>query len=331
VKRWSSATAALIALALSSCARTGEPRARLAVATVRQPATSLFAVGSGEGCFHREGLELDEQAFQLGRDALERLRAGAVDVAISYETPLLRAALADGRLRVLTKLHTSAANTRLVTRAQAGIGGFSALRGKRIGLPRGTNAEFFAEVAIAEGNVPRASVDVRDLAPAEAVAALGRGEVDGAVLSDPYATDAEQLLGPAARTLLTDLYVEASLLVTREDVLAAKEPALRALVRGLACAERLARDRPGEARALVAASFPEQQPGDVAAQLDRVAWGLGLDHVLVDALRRERDWLVTSAPGAHAPDLRQLVTAQVLDEVYPESVTLLPGTESLRW
>lgn len=321
---------AVAALALAGCSRPA-PRTHLVVASVRQPATSLLFVAQGTGCLRTEGLSVDELPSELGRDALALLRDGKADVAVAFETPLLRAALEDDRLRVLTRLHTSTSNTRLVSRADAGILGFADLAGKRIGLARGTNAEFFVDVAVSVGGVDAGAVVETDLRPADAVAALGRGELDAAVLSDPYAARAEQLLGPAARTLETSLYAEASLLITRADVLAANTPALRALLRGLVCAERELRARPEETTALVVARFPEQPPAAVAAQLARVTREVGLDNVLLDVLRRERDWLVASTPAATAPDLRALVAADLLDAVDPESVTLLPGTGGLRW
>ncbi|HET8539842.1 MAG TPA: ABC transporter substrate-binding protein [Anaeromyxobacter sp.] len=316
--------------ALVACSPADRAASPVVVASVRQPATSLFFVAQGAGCLAREALTVDERTFELGRDALALLRDGDADVAIAYETPLLRAALVDGRLRVLTKLHTSTTNTRLVARQAASIRAFSDLRGKRIGLARGTNADFFAEVALAAGGLNGTSAVSVDLAPDASVAALARGEIDAAVLSDPYAGQAEQLLGPAGHTLVTNLYTEASLLITREDVLATKQPALRRLVRALACAERAARDDPDRARAIVVARFPEQHAGAIAAQLERVTWGLGLDNVLADVLRREREWL-GRAGAADGPDLRQLVHVQLLGEVYPESVTLLPGNIVLRW
>lgn len=323
---------ALCAVAvLAGCARGEEAPAALTVASLRQPAASLYHLGLDAGCFEQERLAVADRPFDVGRDALPLLLDGRADVAIAYATPTLRAALSDPRLRVLSKLHSSARNTRLVARAQAGIRSFSDLRGKRLGLLRGTSADFFAEVAVTAGGIPRGSAVLVDVAPAAAPEALARGELDAAVLWDPHAARAEELLGAAGRTLVTDLYVETSLLVTRADLLAAKEPALRALLRGLRCAERHVRDHPDQARALVIRRFAEQTPAAIDAQLGRVTRGLGLDNALLDVLGRERDWLVATTRGAGAPDLTAVVDGRLLDEVYPESVTLLPGRPGLRW
>jgi ABC-type nitrate/sulfonate/bicarbonate transport system substrate-binding protein len=314
----------LAAAALGGCTA-GAREERLVLADVRQPATSLPFVAFGEGCFERERLVVEERTFELGRDALALLREGGADVAVAYATPLLRAAFADRRLRVVTALHTSTRNTRVVARRDRGIATFADLRGKRIGRAQGTNAEYFVDLALRYGGVPPGAAAVVDVPPRAAVEALARGELDAAALSDPAAAEAERALGEGARVVRSALYTEVSLLITRDDVLETRAPALRALVRGLACAERAVRERPDETLAHVLPRFPEQGEAPLREQLARVTRGLGLDNVLLHVLRGERDWLRASGTDGEPPDLRRLVDRRVLEAVEPEAVMLLPS------
>ena len=236
-------------------------------------------------------------------------------------------------MRALTTLHASTRNTRLVARRASGIAAFSGLAGKRIGVARGTNADFFIDLVLQLGGVRPERVTLLDLAPQASAAALVGGTIDAAVLWDPVALEAEQLLGEGAAVVLqSDLYIEASLLVTRADVLHARAPALRALLRGLACAERLAQEHPAEVQERIRARFPEQGEAALRAQLERVTWGLGLDNVLLDGLRRERDALnLAGGLGGRPPDLRRLLAPQLLEEVSPEAVMLLTGPGVVPW
>jgi ABC-type nitrate/sulfonate/bicarbonate transport system substrate-binding protein len=303
---------------------------RLVVAAVRQPATSLFFVAQESGCFDEERLQVEERTFELGRDALALMREGGADVAIAYETPTLRAAFDDDRIRVLTTMHTSTRNTRLVARSDRGLEDVPDLRGKRIGLAHGSNADFFVELVLRFGGVPRSEVTVVNLPPQASVDALANGELDAAVLSDPYAARAEHVLGTGAPVFQTDLYTELSLLLTRDDVLATREPALRRLVRGLACAERAAEARPDESLRRIHGRFPELAEPELRAQLARVRRGLGLDHVLLGVLRDESDWLRRSGTVKGAPpDLRRLLVRDLLEGVAPDAVMLLPARRGL--
>jgi NitT/TauT family transport system substrate-binding protein len=313
------------AAAVAGCRAGPPPQERLVVADVRQAATSLVFLALADGCVARERLAVEEHTFDLGRDALALLREGRADVAVAYETPLLRAAFEDDRLRVLTRLHTSTRNTRLVARRDRGVSGFADLRGKRIGVAQGTNADFFVDLALRYGGVPRDAVTIVDLRPDASVDALGVGDLDAAVLWDPAAARAERALGGNAQVVQTDLYAEVSLLITRADVLESRGPALRALVRALACAERAARERPEEALAHTLARFPGEGERALREQLARVTRGLGLDNVLLHVLRDESAWLREARlVSGEPPDLLRLVERSVLVDVEPEAVMLLP-------
>jgi NitT/TauT family transport system substrate-binding protein len=314
---------AAVALAAGAC-RAEPPEERLVVATVRQPATSLFFVAQGAGCFAAERLAIEESTFELGRDAVTLLRAGGADAAIVFEAPLVRNAFADPRLRVLTALHSSTRNTRLVSRGDRGIGAFSDLRGRRIGVALGTNAEFFVDLALRFGGVAPEQVALLDLPPEASVRALAAGELDAVVLSDPMATRAEAALGAGAVVLPTELYAEFSLLVTRDDVLRGRAPAVDRLLRGLACAERLSATRREEALRHVAPRFPELGAAALRAQVGRVQWGLGLDNVLADMLQREAEWFrAAGAVDGPMPDVDRLVARGPLEAVLPEAVMIL--------
>jgi NitT/TauT family transport system substrate-binding protein len=313
----------LAASVLAACAR--PPPSRIAVATVRQPATSLFFVALQAGCFEREGLAVDERPFELGRDALALLRDGAADLAVAYETPFLVAAREDPTLRILTSLHSSTRNTRLVARRSAGLDDFADLAGKRVGVARGTNAEFFMDVALRYGAVRRETVSVEPLSPEQSIERLRDGTLDAAVLSDPPASRAEQVLGDAAVVVRTELYVEFSLLVARAETIARRGPELEAALRALACGERVARTAPRKALALIRSRFPELSEPELRAQVERVTWGLNVDELLAQVLRRESEWLHARAPAVPAVPTNQLLASGPLEAVDPEAVMLLPA------
>lgn len=298
---------------------------RLRVAAVRQPATSLFYVAHAAGCFDRQGLAIEERSYELGRDAFARLGRDA-DVAVAYETVAVRAALAEpaARLRVIGTLHRSTHNTRLIATPQSGIATFADLRGKRVGVARGTNAELFIELVLRFAGVDAGSVQIVNLAPPSSAQQLADGTIDAAVLSDPVAHQAEASVA-GARVLESELYVEFSLLVASAATVEQRGPELRALLRGLLCGERFAREHPAETLAELRRRFPTLQDETLRAQLARVSWRVGLDNLLVDVLREEAEWF---AGPARASEVPQLIDAQPLEAAAPERVLLLPSARA---
>jgi len=156
------------------------------------------------------------------------------------------------------------------------------------------------------------------------VPALVRGDLDAAAVWSPWAQRAERELGAAGvRVLASDTYTEASLLLTRDDVLAQRRPALVKLLRALARTEaELAGDRdlalPALERALSA-----HDARDVRRGYALVTPQLALDHLLLALLEAEASWYVSHRHvRGRPPWFQELLAPALLDGVEPEAVTV---------
>jgi NitT/TauT family transport system substrate-binding protein len=318
-RRWWIAVAALAACA--------PPRhEKLVLGTVHLPALGLLYVAQAKGFLARHGLDVEARRFTSGRDALAALAAGQVDVATTLETPVVLRAGRDPSLRVLTTLHVSSGSTRLVARADRGIAAPADLAGKRIGVPRNTNAEYFLDVLLAWGGVPAGAARLVDVEPEAAPDAFASGEVDAVAIWTPHAERARRMAGAAGAVELgSEVYTEISILVTRAPVLASRRSALVKLVAALADAERLVRERPWEAFAVLRAEFGDTTEADLADAWRRVRPTLGLTHQLSGVLEDEARWFRAEgrAEGALL-DVGTLLAPDVLSEVDAEAVTFVP-------
>lgn len=316
---------AAVALALAACAP--ERHERLVLGTMHFPTLGLVYVAQAKGYFGAHGLEVELRRFPTGREALAALGAERVDAATAYETPVVLRAAHDPLLRVLTTLHASSASTRLVARADRGISTAADLGGKRIAIPRNTNAEYFLDVLLAWNAIPRGGVRIVDVAPQAAPDALASGEVDAVAIWTPFAERARRMGGArGAVELGSEVYTELSMLATREPVLAARRGAFVKLVAALADAERLARERPQEALAALRGEFPEIGEADLAAAWSAVRPRLGVTHQLAGVLEDEARWFRAAGRDGGAPlDVDLLLAPGVLAQVEPEAVTFVPA------
>jgi NitT/TauT family transport system substrate-binding protein len=312
------------AVALAACAR--ERRERLVLGTMHFPSVGLVYVAQANGYFAAHGLDVELRRFATGQESIAALGAGRLDLATSYETPVVLRAGHDPQLRVLTTLHVSSSDARLVARADRGISAPSDLVGKRIGVSRNSNAEYFVDVLLAWAGVRAHDVTKIDVVPEAARDALASGELDAVAVRSPYAERARRLAGPAGAVELgSEVYTELSLLVTREPVLASRRGALVRFVAALADAERLVRERPREAFAAIRGEFSDANEADLAAGWRRLRPTLGLTHQLAAALEDESRWFRSSGRGEGTPlDVGVLLEPDVLAEVEPEAVTFVP-------
>jgi NitT/TauT family transport system substrate-binding protein len=312
-----------IALACGACA----PPARepLTLGVVQMPAMGLVFVAEAKGYFAAHGVAVELRPFTSGRDALAAVAAGKLDAATVLETPVALRAPRDPTLVVLTTLHVATGNTRLVARRDARVEAETDLAGKRLGVPRGTNAEYFLNVLLASGGVSLSDVTLVDLAPDAVARALAAGDVDAAAVWEPYAYEARRLLGLGGSTEVeSDLYTEISMLATRDDVLRRRRDALVRVVRALADAERLARERPEEAFRAVRAALPQVDEDAVRVAWRRIHPALGLTHQLAAVLADESAWFRAAGRTSGPPiDVGRLLAPAVLAEVDLEAVTFV--------
>jgi ABC-type nitrate/sulfonate/bicarbonate transport system substrate-binding protein len=321
---------ALLAALAAACS--SAPQDRLVVGSAPQPALGLFFIAEQKGYFGAHGLVVEQHRFSSGRDALAALGRGEVEAAIAFETPVVLRASADPDLDVLTTLHSSTRSTRLVARADRGILRDSDLAGKRVGVPRGTNAESFLHSLVQYAGLPPGAVQLVDIRPEKSAELLAAGELDAIAIWPPHAERARRLLGEDRTVEISaDVYTEMSMLVTRAPVLAARRGAFVKLVRALADAERLSRDQPGEAFQALAAALPDVPQEDLREAWGRVRPALGITHLLAQVLEAEWDWLREEGRLKGAIDLRSLLDADVLADVDPEALTfVLPSGREAR-
>jgi ABC-type nitrate/sulfonate/bicarbonate transport system substrate-binding protein len=170
--------AATVALLLTLAACGADPRKpALVLGAPHLPATALVYLAERSGCLARGSHPVELRDYPSGRDALAALRKGEVDAAVGYQTPFIFNALEDPSLRILTALHSSARGSYVVGRRDRGILGAPDLRGKRIGYPPRTSADYLVRSLLAYEGLSPADVTLVEIIPSEAAAELtaGRG------------------------------------------------------------------------------------------------------------------------------------------------------------
>jgi NitT/TauT family transport system substrate-binding protein len=241
-----------------------------------------------------------------------------------YSTPVLLQAFTTPSPRILTMLHQSVQNTALVARADRGIRTAQDLRGKTVGYPRDTSAEFFLRTLLEFAGVGWDEVRIADVRAEDVPDALAAGRVDAVAIWTPLCDRAARALGPAgAVTLRSDVFTDVSMLVTRPEVVASRRAALESTLRALIRAQQVASSDPERLFGTLRNAFPEVDPVELRTQLQRIDLRLGASHLLLQRLRSEAEWFARAGrlPAASF-DLRALVATAPLDAVDPDLVTL---------
>ena len=165
---------------------------RLGVHSSIMGAADVIAVR--QGYFKQEGLEVDARKFALGKEGRDAMIAGAIDINATAPTPFL-IGLEKGVPYTavgLNSLFCSASH--VVALKQSDINTIGQLKGKRIGLPKGTITEyvFMTRIAPAYG-LKDGDFQVANIPdPKDQIPSLVAKAIDMSLLGEPHAAIGEQ-------------------------------------------------------------------------------------------------------------------------------------------
>jgi ABC-type nitrate/sulfonate/bicarbonate transport system substrate-binding protein len=268
-------------------ARAGQP---LVFAVARLPMSLPVYVAEERGFFLAEGAAVDVADCDIGRRCLERLLAGAADLATAANLPIVMASVQGQRFTIVASMASSRNDAKIVTRRGSGIDSVAALAGRRVGTFTGTSAHFLLELSLLAAGVEPRKVTVVPLEPAEVVEALQSGRVDAAVVFEPYAWRAVQALGTQAQVINDRrLHVESWNMVAAAGLGPERDADLQAVCRALLRAERFIAAEPALARAIL-----QRRLGlDAAAGdwlLPDIDYALELRQGLIRSLEQQARW-----------------------------------------
>lgn len=155
-------------------------------------------VGVERGIFAEHGLDAEVVMYQTGVDMVNGLLNGAQEVNVMGSVPFLSGLARGFPLVLIGHLHgdpnrdSYSDNQSIVASAASGVaaGDIGALRGKRVGLPRGTGAEGFLLGVLGSAGMGEADVELVNIPPAELVTALNQGDVDAVAIWQPWGATA---------------------------------------------------------------------------------------------------------------------------------------------
>ena len=247
------------------------------------------------------------------------------DAATNSETQILLRSVDNPDLRIV--MTVAECEYRLVARRSAGIRRLVDLRGKKVGTPANTSAEYYLSKMLWTVKLDEPDVTVVSMPVADMAAAMKRGDVDAVSGWEPGAQDSIAALGADAIVFQDPtVYRELFNLNTTAGVLSdrVKRRALVDVVRGIVNASRDVRARPADVRPLLSSriNVPE---ATIAAVWRHFRFPAALPRDTLDVLIEEEQWV--AARQKRSPRGRAQLHALIDDTVLREAV---PARSSYR-
>ncbi|HXX54700.1 MAG TPA: ABC transporter substrate-binding protein [Methanoregula sp.] len=285
---------------------------------------ALIYVAMEKGFFEANGLNVTlREDYPNGVGPVNDLAAGNVDVSVSSEYPVIARIISGGDIGIIATIDKYQ-NEELISRKDAGIRNITDLRGKRIGLPRGTILEYFLGILLERNGMTIGDVHLVDVNTTYSADAVANGDVDAIMYFQPYVSRILDRLGDNAVTWPGQsnqaLY---GVLAARGDWVQDNAGTVGRLLQSLEDAQEYSIAHPDETEAIV------QKHLNLSDEYTGSVWpdhrfSLSLDQSLLVAMNDEGRWMIINnlTTEKTLPDFRTHIYGQGLEKIRPESVDI---------
>jgi ABC-type nitrate/sulfonate/bicarbonate transport system substrate-binding protein len=315
---------------LMSCKPSSDPPKedlqKLTIAAINPSFTGYtIYVALDKGYFKAEGLDVVLESYPHGNATLKALMDGKVDLATASETPFMHAVLNGGKICILASMITGEKHLGVVGRRDRGIASAKDLKGKRIGVTRGTNGEYFLDTVLLLNKISRDEIHTVNIKPKRMFEALMNGEVDAIATWNPQNTKAQKALGEGGITFdAQGLYSPSFVMVAQRDYQADHPEIVRRVLKALVNASQFIQQDPGASQAIVA-----QHLGIKKDLLDELSstyrFKITLDQPLLSALEAQCQWAIQNGltQAKEVPNFLEFICTDALESVKPDGVLII--------
>lgn len=160
-----------------------------------------IVLGEEKGFFKDAGLKVSPVKFLSGPPEFQAMAAGDIDIAYIGPGATFLAAQGKGNIIAVASLSTS---DKVLATKKSGIKEWKDLKGKTVGVPKGTSGEMILNLGLEKGGLKPADVNIVSMDVAGAVSSFVANKVDAVAIWSPYTSEIEKQVGKENMTVLGD-------------------------------------------------------------------------------------------------------------------------------
>ncbi|WP_234571232.1 ABC transporter substrate-binding protein [Rhodohalobacter sp. 614A] len=289
-------------------------------------------VALDRGFFQKNGLDVTLKSNPSGKVSLKDLFDGTVQIAHVAETEVLYSLLDTSyysgesapSFQIFADMVYSNKIQKIIARKDHGISEPVDMVGKKVALLEGTQLDYFLDSFLLEHQISNDEFETINMDPKEQVEAIKNGEIDVAVLWEPYASFAQNELGENATYLKTDLTYSTLWLSTTHASYAESHPeVLRSYLRSIKAAQDYIKRNPDYTQELLAQRTGT--PVEVVKSLwSEIDFELSLSERMLTLLEDQGRWMIRNNYADRTiEDMQQFVNFRPMQDVHPRGITVV--------
>jgi len=314
-------------IVISGCVQQKEkytgPVEKVTIGVGVAPLSLPIWVAENKGYFADNGLDVEIKEYPSGKAAVGDLIDGKVDMATITEFGFMSKSFDEKDIRIVSSITTANINS-LVANKNSGIEEISDLKGKRIATVSGTEAEFFLVTFLLFNDISTDDVEIIHLKPDDLVQSVSSGEVDAALIWEPYIYEIKTNLGENAIIWHGQSGQSTYwLLSSKEDFITKNPEIVKRTLKALLQAEEFVKTKEAEAKAiLVSHDLDAQFVDDIWQKLD---YTISFPQALIIAMEDGARWRIQNnlTDATEVPNYLDYIYMDALETVKPEAITII--------
>jgi NitT/TauT family transport system substrate-binding protein len=167
---------------------------QLTIGSTHNEADTLIYIAYEQNFFSVNGLRVTIKDYSSGFASVDGMLKGEVDIATASECVIVENAFKQQAVRTIGTISKNY-TTYLIGRIDRGIRSVFDLEGKKLGIPKGTLAQFQLGRFLDLNGMGRKQISKVNIDVAQSVGVIVNGDVDAVVSWEPYVSRIKEKLG----------------------------------------------------------------------------------------------------------------------------------------
>lgn len=289
-------------------------------------------VAEERGFFKENGLDVTLKLNPSGKTSLHDLFSGDVQIAHVAETAVVYALLDTDYFpeasippfQIFADMIYSNKIQKIIGRKDHGVHEPVDIVGKKVAFLRGTQLDYFFDSFLLEHQISKDEFETINMVPSEQLKALKNGDIDVAVMWEPYASFAQHELGENAVFLDTHLtYSTLWLSTTLDSYAESNRDVLASYLKSIKAAQEYIRGNPEYTKELLARRT--EVPLHIIESLwTEIDYELSLSERMLTLLEDQARWMIrNNFADTTMQEMQQFVNFNPMQEVHPGGITII--------
>jgi sulfonate transport system substrate-binding protein len=193
-----------------------------------------------------------------GPQFMEYARAGAVDIGLIADTPLIFGQVAKSPVKAVAAkewIAPGSSEVGILVPSGSDVKSLAELKGKKVAVGEGELRQYYWVKALEEAGITEGEISAANLTVADSATALKAGQVDAAIMANPFMTQALEEGATSIAASSETLPSELLFWTVTEDALSSKSKEVKDFIERMAAAEEWTDSHPEQWAKIYAEAF----------------------------------------------------------------------------